>query len=319
MATVSSAADPRRSAPYRAAALLAVVLAGIAVGFAVFPPFDTTPRAALVGLGLLMLLLALLTLLVAPMVRDDWGLDASFLAMGIVAASAGAVMSTGLGQAEDAMIVQGIAVVAAYVRPQRRLVALVAAWMAIYAIAVSARPHFGGYINLVFLLGVIALAPLAVSLIAQRLRDQALHDPLTGQLNRRGLDTLAPPAVGLARRSGLDVAVAVADLDQFKVYNDAFGHRRGDDLLVDVATAWRDQLRRADLLARLGGDEFAFVLPDATPASCAGLVERLRAAYDYPFSIGFSQWGLDEQLASALERADADLYAHKHLQRRTRD
>jgi diguanylate cyclase (GGDEF)-like protein len=188
---------------------------------------------------------------------------------------------------------------------------MLVAWLVLYGVAVLARPQIGGAINLLFLLLVIALAPLAVAAIAQRLRDQALHDPLTHLLNRRGLRTLAPTALQVASRANVEVAVAMADLDGFKVFNDAHGHLEGDRLLVEISAAWRQRLRKGDLLARLGGDEFALVLPGSTAESRVGLVQRLHEAHPFPFSVGFATWTSDEDLLAALDRADSELYRAK--------
>jgi diguanylate cyclase (GGDEF)-like protein len=98
-------------------------------------------------------------------------------------------------------------------------------------------------------------------------------DPLTGALNRRGLDRHL--ADGPAR---LVMPVIVIDIDHFKAINDSFGHAVGDRVLTAVTTVMRRELRAGDLLARVGGEEFQVVLGDATSDEAGAVAERLRHA-----------------------------------------
>jgi diguanylate cyclase (GGDEF)-like protein len=307
----TAAALRRRSPQYRWTLGAALIIAAISFSYALMPPFDSTPQGTMAQLGLDMLAIGLLTYIVGPLVPDNWGLDAGLLLMGALAAFGSLYMSTAFGQAQIAMILQVIGVIAAYFRPQRRLLAMLVVWLIALAACLMAHPLTGRPINVVFLLLVVAVAPLAVAEVSQRLTDQAMHDPLTGLLNRRGLRIMAPSPRDVAERAGVPVTVAMADLDGFKPFNDSRGHREGDRVLVELADAWRRELRRGDLLARLGGDEFAFVLADAASEGQEAMVARLRKAYDFPFSIGFAAWASDEDLLTALDRADAQLYAEK--------
>jgi diguanylate cyclase (GGDEF)-like protein len=96
---------------------------------------------------------------------------------------------------------------------------------------------------------------------AEQLEHMALHDPLTGLLNRRGFDDELAGHVARCRRYGPDGALLVLDLDHFKRVNDTLGHHAGDGLIAAVARLLRSRLRETDVLARLGGDEFAVLLP----------------------------------------------------------
>nr|WP_306266235.1 EAL domain-containing protein [Pararhizobium sp. IMCC3301] len=85
----------------------------------------------------------------------------------------------------------------------------------------------------------------------------ARTDPLTGLLNRRAFFEEVERARRNARRTGLDCAVIMFDVDRFKEVNDLYGHKAGDTLLIAIADSLRAQLRDTDSIARVGGDEFA--------------------------------------------------------------
>ena len=100
-------------------------------------------------------------------------------------------------------------------------------------------------------------------LAEERLSWLALHDPLTGLLNRRGF--LERARVMVAGGGGF--ALMLLDLDQFKDINDLRGHHQGDRLLQQVSKVLRGELRQSDIIARLGGDEFGILLPGADRVS----------------------------------------------------
>jgi len=116
--------------------------------------------------------------------------------------------------------------------------------------------------------------------ITQRKRSEdkmladALRDPLTGVLNRRGFEKEGATSI---RNSDIG-AVLYLDLNQFKGINDQFGHRAGDALLKAFGHRLEFCLRPEDVLGRLGGDEFAIVLPDVDIADAKRIAERLVVA-----------------------------------------
>ena len=116
----------------------------------------------------------------------------------------------------------------------------------------------------------------------QQLRRQSLTDGLTGVANRRHFDLALDHAWLEAMKSGLSVAVAMLDVDHFKLYNDSFGHGVGDECLRAVASQLEDVVSSAggtdrDLIARYGGEEFAAIL--ITDRDQAALVaNQLRGA-----------------------------------------
>jgi diguanylate cyclase (GGDEF)-like protein len=109
---------------------------------------------------------------------------------------------------------------------------------------------------------------------------QSSLDPLTGVLNRRGLEQGLERELARFRRYGDSLAVAMLDLDHFKRLNDTHGHVAGDAVLVDVVKLLRGMLRETDVVGRFGGEEFVLLLPH-TGAREAGLIlERVLLALD---------------------------------------
>jgi len=107
--------------------------------------------------------------------------------------------------------------------------------------------------------------------------DQALTDPLTGILNRRGFAVRAGRLAGTAHADALPVSVVMFDLDHFKRVNDFYGHGVGDNALKALANVLKRNLRPDDLAVRWGGEEFVVVLCDATPDVAAEVVKRVRS------------------------------------------
>jgi diguanylate cyclase (GGDEF)-like protein len=159
---------------------------------------------------------------------------------------------------------------------------------------------------------------------SDRSHESALHDPLTGLANRTLLLERLNHALVRGRRSGTVAAVMFADLDHFKLVNDAHGHRIGDELLAAVARRLSEQLRPGDTLARLSGDEFAILCEDLGEASQAdSIATRIGAALVEPFvlssctvetaaSIGIAFVGRADHLPEdLLHDADVAMYQAK--------
>jgi diguanylate cyclase (GGDEF)-like protein/PAS domain S-box-containing protein len=114
--------------------------------------------------------------------------------------------------------------------------------------------------------------------LREDLRQQSIHDSLTGLANRRHFDRRLDEECRRAARSGEPLSLLLIDVDTFKGFNDAYGHQAGDLCLGQVADALRQRLRRSgDLLARYGGEEFAAILPATDAARAAYLGEEIRA------------------------------------------
>ncbi|QTP56201.1 diguanylate cyclase [Billgrantia sulfidoxydans] len=115
----------------------------------------------------------------------------------------------------------------------------------------------------------------------QRLTALARTDPLTGLLNRRQFHELVEEKLQERRRSGLPLLFAVMDIDDFKRYNDAYGHQAGDEVLMRVATMLQDHFQRAgDRLFRLGGEEFGILLEADSLEAGQHALERFRQALE---------------------------------------
>jgi diguanylate cyclase (GGDEF)-like protein len=118
---------------------------------------------------------------------------------------------------------------------------------------------------------------LALEAANQRLRRLVSVDGLTGIANRRHFDRVLEREWRRARREQLPLSLIFLDLDEFKRYNDTYGHARGDEVLRVVALTLDETFRRGgDLVARYGGEEFAVVLPGVDGRRAALYAERLR-------------------------------------------
>ncbi|MEH3106277.1 MAG: GGDEF domain-containing protein [Sphingomonas fennica] len=175
--------------------------------------------------------------------------------------------------------------------------------------------------------GFAALGLAAVFLVAAdlsaRMQRLAETDPLTGLLNRRGLDAVIAAAGGGWRwRRRIRGVAVMADLDRFKQLNDRFGHDAGDAALRAFASLVHGRLRPGEAAARTGGEEFAFVLPGETPAAAHGRIEALRIETEelrlpgrpdvrITASFGLAAIASGTDLGDAIGRADAALIEAK--------
>ncbi|MCH9640209.1 MAG: diguanylate cyclase [Actinomycetia bacterium] len=147
------------------------------------------------------------------------------------------------------------------------------------------------------------------------LKLSASTDPLTGLLNKPAWDAQIKALRTDAHYSDTSMTVAVADLDNFKAYNDTHGHTAGDALLQRFCAAAGASLRRDDVFARWGGDEFLIAMPDTRPEQADVVLNRIRACVPagQTCSIGYTSCAPAESLSDAVIRADKALYQAKAL------
>ncbi|HEX5844444.1 MAG TPA: diguanylate cyclase [Pseudomonas sp.] len=159
----------------------------------------------------------------------------------------------------------------------------------------------------------------------QHWQSEAMHDPLTGLLNRRAFTPLLINEHQRVNRTQRPFALALLDLDHFKKVNDEHGHTIGDGVLVQLAALMLAQVRDIDTVARIGGEEFAILFPESSAEAAAQALERIRLALAaqplevsgrriaITISSGVVEFaGGGQSAEQLLEAADAQLYRAKH-------
>jgi diguanylate cyclase (GGDEF)-like protein len=142
--------------------------------------------------------------------------------------------------------------------------------------------------------------------LREELREQAIHDPLTGLYNLRYLEDSLARELSRAQRQNTPLCVSVLDIDHFKSINDTFGHAAGDVLLAELGRILRENLRISDIACRYGGDEFVLILPDSSPVDTHHRVQQILALVKE-----LRIWH-DGQLLESLTVSAGVAVAHEH-------
>jgi diguanylate cyclase (GGDEF)-like protein len=157
----------------------------------------------------------------------------------------------------------------------------------------------------------------------------ATTDALTGLSNRHTMEELFEREIGRCEKDDNPISLIMIDIDNFKVFNDHFGHVAGDRALSAVATILKHQFRPRDVLVRFGGDEFAILLPEVSEEAGVTIADRVRQAVcgdtgdgsdsliqiPIKISMGVAQHKQGDSLSALIRAADAALYRAKHAGR----
>ena len=211
----------------------------------------------------------------------------------------------------------------------------VAAGMAMMQGAGGDTIYHGLYVHYNFLTlpaGYMAMAMFVIFMLASdisiEMKEIAIHDQLTGVLNRRGLAEQGATAYATSRRSGAPVSVIMTDIDRFKFINDEYGHATGDAALVQFSLLLKVSRRANDLVARVGGEEFALILPGADLEKAMKIADELCSRVEAsPVSVEGTTLSMtasfgvatlsekDTSLQDAIIRSDRALYRSKRAGR----
>jgi diguanylate cyclase (GGDEF)-like protein/PAS domain S-box-containing protein len=150
----------------------------------------------------------------------------------------------------------------------------------------------------------------------EQLRHESTRDPLTGCYNRRWLHALEER---FADDTATKWGCIFVDIDHFKQYNEAHGHREGDTTLMRMSRFLMRQIRAEESVIRVGGDEFLIVLDDADETATEAVAMRLQQAAlrtaPVPFSFGWAARQDGESLRQTMHRADKNLLAVRVVER----
>lgn len=153
--------------------------------------------------------------------------------------------------------------------------------------------------------------------------DMVRLDPLTGALNRKGMNEALETEVARIQRHGGKLCLALLDIDNFKKLNDTLGHAAGDAALIHLAQVVQEAIRPEDTLARYGGEEFVVILPTTHLEDAVQAMVRVQRELTkrfflnnnekvlITFSCGVAELKEGEPAATALERADGAMYLAK--------
>lgn len=178
----------------------------------------------------------------------------------------------------------------------------------------------GAYVLIIFVLWRQYIVSKENIRLYESVRRIAWTDSLTGVYNRHFFNEILPREMERSSRYGNQLSVLLLDIDGFKMFNDTYGHLKGDAVLKIIARLFSTQLRISDTIARFGGDEFVVILPETNRRSALAIAERIRntvAARSFgkarlSVSIGVSAFRPGLTPEQLLDEADQDMYRRKN-------
>ncbi|MFT5837578.1 MAG: diguanylate cyclase (GGDEF)-like protein [Flavobacteriales bacterium] len=156
-----------------------------------------------------------------------------------------------------------------------------------------------------------------------KFKSQAMQDPLSGLLNRRGMLENLNNEFDRSQRYRNHLTVMMCDIDNFKTVNDQYGHDKGDEVIRDLANILKSELRKQDSIARWGGEEYLLLLPETNGKQGIKLAEKLRKKiketqykhgdkiFSVTISIGLHELAMTDTINQTITKADTNLYKAK--------
>ena len=164
----------------------------------------------------------------------------------------------------------------------------------------------------------------------EQVRAEAMTDALTGIANRKRFDECMRRMCEDAEANGQPLSLVLCDIDNFKRFNDTWGHQTGDQIIRFVASCLQRHTAKHHLVARYGGEEFAIIMPDTEAADGLEIADTIRAVVEskkllrkstnedlgtVTISLGVAGFSENDQVEDLIEHADSALYSSKHAGR----
>ncbi len=161
--------------------------------------------------------------------------------------------------------------------------------------------------------------------IQEQLLEQVNKDSMTSLFNRKYFNEVGQNLLSMVRKTNMDMAIIILDIDDFKLINDTFGHFCGDEVILNLAMILKQSTRSSDICVRFGGEEFVIALPNTSLDNGIKIAEKIRKTIEnttihsktnqkiqYTISLGISKVEKsDTSLDIALNKADILLYEAK--------
>ncbi len=161
---------------------------------------------------------------------------------------------------------------------------------------------------------------IGIGRVISQLKSKTIRDHLTGLFTRTFFfNEYLPRETKRAKRSGNPISVILIDVDDFKLINDIYGHKKGDEVMKKLSRAIQRSVRGSDAVVRFGGDEILVVLPDTDKEGARVVLERIKRNLEkiseksLPISIsaGIAVWDDSKDFDYVIEKADKRMYKDK--------